>query len=123
MADANPSDGGFQELSLAIIADDTAAVENAIASGADVNARDEAWGSTALIFASLLGRAEIARLLIAAGADIHATDRQGTNALTLAELGWETTDAIATMQQIRLADQEAVEKGKAEIAEMLRQGS
>lgn len=35
-----------------------------------------------------MGRAEIAKMLLAAGADINATDDNGTNALTVAELDW-----------------------------------
>lgn len=111
---------GFRELALPTIDDDPVAVKAAIAAGADVNARDADWASTPLIFAALLGRAEIAKMLIAAGADIHATDNYGTNALTLAELDWQTTELIAKAQQIPLANPEAIQKGKAEIAAMLR---
>ena len=110
---------GFRELAFAII-NDVAAVKAALAGGADVNARDSDCASTPLIFAALMGRAEIAKMLIAAGADVHATDNYGTEALTLAEIDWQTTQHIATVQQLPLTDPEAIKKGKAENAEMLR---
>ena len=76
-----------------------------------------------MIFAALMGRAEIAKMLLAAGADINATDDNGTNALTVAELDWQTTEDIAGMFQIPLTNPEAIKKGKAEIAKMLRAGA
>ena len=117
-----PSGGTFRELALATIDDDPVAVKSLLAAGADVNARDPDWASTPLIFAALLGRAEIARMLIAAGADIHATDNYGTDALTLAEIDWQVTQQIAQMQRIPLTNPEAIKEGKAAIAEMLRAG-
>lgn len=111
---------GFQELALPIIGDDAAAVKSALDEGANANARDPAQGSTPLIFASLLGRAEIVKMLLAAGADVHATDNNGVNALTVAELDWESTELVATMFQIPLTNPDAMKRGKAEIAGLLR---
>ena len=116
----NMEGGGFQELALAIISDDAAGVKSALDGGANANARDPAQGSTPLIFASLLGRAEIVTMLLAAGADVHATNNNGVNALTVAELDWEITELVATMFRIPLSNPEAMKKGKAEIAELLR---
>ena len=75
-----------------------------------------------MIFAALMGRAEIAKMLLAAGADINATDDNGTNALTFAELDWQTTEDIAGMFQIPLTNPEAIKKGKAEIAALTDAG-
>ena len=112
MTNRDASDGGYQELALAIIDDDAAAVESALTKGADADARDAVWGSTPLIFAALLGRAEIARMLVAAGADVHASDSYGNRALTLVEIDWHTTEAIAKAQQIQLKDPDRHQEGK-----------
>ena len=95
---------GFQEYALAIVRNDVAAVKSALAAGAEVDPRDADQGSTPLIFAALFGRAEIANLLIAAGADVHATDYNGVDALTLAELDWQSTETIAKAFGIPLLD-------------------
>lgn len=63
---------------------DRQGVEARLAQGADVNARDAALGSTALITASRLGRREIAELLLAKGAEIEARDNFGSTALITA---------------------------------------
>ena len=112
--------GGFDELAVAIINNDAAAVKAALAGGADVNSRNPDMGSTPLIVAAFVGRAEIAKMLIAAGADINATDNNGSNALAVAELDWQTTEDIAAALQVPLTDPDAIKKGKAQIAKMLR---
>ena len=111
--------GGYEELAYAILTDDAAAAKAALAGGADANSRDPNLGSTPLIFAALMGRTEIAKMLLAAGADINARDNSGTNALTVAELDWQTTQEILAMFQIPATNPEAIKKGKAEIAKML----
>ncbi|MCL4361337.1 ankyrin repeat domain-containing protein [Candidatus Dependentiae bacterium] len=50
-------------------------------SGADVNARDDSFGYTALIVASNNGNTEIVKLLIANNADVNARDNEGYTAL------------------------------------------
>lgn len=114
------SGSGFEELASAIINDQAAAVKAALAGGADVNSRNPDLGSTPLIVAAFLGRAEIAKMLLVAGADIHAMDNNGTTAVTVAELDWQTTQDIAAALQIPLTNPGAIKKGKAEIAAMLR---
>ena len=111
---------GFQEYALAIVRNDVAAVKSALAAGAEVDPRDSDQGSTPLIFAALFGRDEIAKLLIAAGADVHATDYNGVDALTLAELDWQSTETIAAAFGVPLLDPDAMKQGKAEVAELLR---
>lgn len=114
------SGGGYEELALAILTDDAAAAKAALAAGADPNSRDPNIGGTPLIFAALMGRDEIAKMLLAAGADINATDNNGTKALTVAELDWQTTQDILAMFQIPVTNPEAIQKGQAEIAKMIR---
>jgi|TARA_B100002003_G_scaffold82034_1_gene76522 ankyrin repeat protein len=60
------------------------AVKQAIADGADVNAKDGKGGGTALIFASYDGNTEIAKLLISKGADVNAKSKYGYTPLNRA---------------------------------------
>ncbi|PIY15717.1 MAG: hypothetical protein COZ15_06730 [Elusimicrobia bacterium CG_4_10_14_3_um_filter_49_12_50_7] len=71
-----------------IINNNTNAVRTAIASGADINATTSlsGYGSSAsngplLIFAAKMGTHDIAKLLIAAGADVNAQGENGETAL------------------------------------------
>ena len=112
--------GGYEELAYAILTDDAGAAKAALAAGADANSRDPNLGGTPLIFAALMGRAEIAKMLLAAGADVNATNNDGTNALTVAELDWQTTQDILAMFQIPVTNPEAIKKGQAQIAKMIR---
>ena len=119
-SDGASTGGGFEDLAYAIVNNDAAAVKTALAGGADVNASDPNMGSTPLIVAAFMGRAEIAGMLLTAGADITAVNNDGANALTIAELDWQTTQDIAAALQIPLTNAEAIKAGKAKIAEMLR---
>jgi len=112
--------GGFEQLAFAIVSGDAAAVKAALGAGADVNARDPNLGSTPLIVAAFLGRIEIAKMLLAAGADMHAMNNDGANALAIAELDWQTTQDIAYALQVPLNNPDAIKKGKAQIADLLR---
>ena len=114
------SGGGYEELAYAILTDDAGAAKAALGAGADPDSRDPNIGGTPLIFAALMGRAEIAKMLLAAGADVNATNNDGVNALTVAELDWQTTQDILAMFQIPVTNPEAIQKGQAEIAKMLR---
>jgi len=52
---------------------------------ADVNAREQRYGDTALMWAAVAGHADVVRLLIEAGADVRAVDDEGVTALHLAQ--------------------------------------
>jgi ankyrin repeat protein len=53
--------------------------------GADPNTKQQNFpGFSALMIATLYGKIKVAKVLIAKGADIHATDMQGVNALRIA---------------------------------------
>lgn len=119
MLGGTPSDdwGTLAELT---INGDAAALKQVLGKGADPNARDPRNGTTALILAAFLGRVDIAKMLLAAGADLKATNDDGATALTVAELDRATTAYFASMFGIPLPDPDAVEKGKGEIARMLR---
>ncbi len=72
-------------------------VEKLLAQGADVHAKESRWGRTPLHGAAYKGRYKTAGLLIAAGANVNATDNEGKTPLSLAQ-----------------------EKGRTEIVELLR---
>ena len=59
---------------------DIEAVKQHLATGADVNAKNEV-GGTPLHFAALEGRKEIAELLITKGADVNSRTRDGLTPL------------------------------------------
>ena len=117
---AGSSGASWDELASAIISGDTAAVKAALAGGTDANMPDPYTGGSPLILAAFVGQPEVATMLLIAGADIHATNNDGTNALQVAELDWETTEYIASLFQIPITDADAWKNGKAEVAEMLR---
>lgn len=75
----------------AVTGADPAALREAIASGADVDARD-AGGNTPLILAATLGQDEAARALVAAGADVEAANRDTHTALM--EAAWNGREAV-----------------------------
>jgi ankyrin repeat protein/beta-lactamase regulating signal transducer with metallopeptidase domain len=55
--------------------------------GAEVNTTEKESDRTALHFAAQRGRTQVARLLLAAGADVNAKDNQGRTPLSCAEVG------------------------------------
>ena len=61
-------------------------VENLLARGADVNARNNI-GYTALDWAARKGKTEVVKALVIAGADVNATDNDGWTALQFAKKG------------------------------------
>ena len=78
---AAPGDMALHE---AIVAGDLDAVRELIGSGADLDARDPASGSTPLITAAVFGRTDAARALIEAGADPDLQNGDGSTALITA---------------------------------------
>ena len=111
---------GWEALAGLIVGGDTAALKEVLGNGADPNVRDPQTGSTALILAAFLGQVDIAKMLLVAGADLNGMNNDGATALSVAEFDRETTEYFASMFGVPLPDPEAVEKGKGEIARMLR---
>ena len=70
-----------QNLSAAAFTGDLTAVKQALADGADPNAKDPQSGSTVLSIAALMGHTKVVALLLEHGADINARNRDGGTAL------------------------------------------
>ena len=70
--------------------------------------------------AAFLGRSKSAKLLIENGANIKAKDSSGATAMDNLKADWATTQFISQLLQIGV-DREAVERGRAKVAELLRQ--
>jgi ankyrin repeat protein len=64
---------------------------------ADVNAREQRYGDTALMWAAVAGHVDVVRLLIEAGADVRAVDDEGVTALQLARANGHTEVAAALL--------------------------
>ena len=65
----------------AAITGNTAAVEQHIRAGTDINAKEDFGGSTPLILAAIFGQKEVAAILIDAGADLELRNNSGGTAL------------------------------------------
>ncbi len=63
---------------------DADAVRRLLMRGAPVNGKDEYWGRTPLIMASMNGHAEIVKILLTRGADPTAVDVEGWTAMRYA---------------------------------------
>lgn len=70
-----------KSLHAAVISNDLASVKEIIASGADINEKEPASGSSPLLTAAMFGHTEIAAALLEAGADINFTNNDGSTAL------------------------------------------
>ncbi len=90
--DALPFFGGNAISMLDVASGDIEAVKQAIAAGANVNAKNRV-GATALLRAAQNGRKEIAELLIAKGADVNAKNKDGETPLDLAETVYEDSSS------------------------------
>lgn len=73
----SPSEIQRRSVCTAAKAGDILALKNHLSNGADPNAADPKFGVTALSWAALEGKDEIAELLINAGADVNAKNRDG----------------------------------------------
>ena len=110
---------GQTPLSIAVGAGQSKMVKFLIQQGADVNTKN-GDGGTALHGAAFLGRSKSAKLLIENGANIKTKDSSGATAMDNLKADWATTQFISQLLQIGV-DREAVERGRAKVAELLRQ--
>ncbi len=79
--DLNEQPSCARSLQAAVVANDLESVKILLAEGADVDEKEAASGSTPLITAALFGNADIAKVLIDAGANINAKNNDGSTAL------------------------------------------
>jgi peptidoglycan/LPS O-acetylase OafA/YrhL len=78
---SSPSERRRLNFSKAAKTGDIEALKHYLSNGESPNARDPSFGVTALSWAALEGRAEIVELLIEAGADVNAKNRDGATPL------------------------------------------
>ncbi|CAD78961.1 similar to glucans biosynthesis protein mdoC-putative transmembrane protein [Rhodopirellula baltica SH 1] len=118
---ANPSANVtvFDETDLLIpgVQDDLAAVEKALAAGADVNQRSE-QGDSPFLVAAFLGRDDIAEVLLDHDADPELGNHKGERPIDVMRAPWGTTEFVAGLLQIEV-DREDVESGREKIAAMM----
>lgn len=62
-------------------------VELLIRNRADLNAKDDKYGATALHLAAYRGHKKVVRILLEKGADIYAKDKEGDTPLDAALMG------------------------------------
>ena len=72
------------DIHTAVVSNNIEAIKNHISAKSDINIKDPMGGSSPLISASLFGKTEIAKLLIAAGADLNIKNNDGSTALITA---------------------------------------
>jgi hypothetical protein len=109
---------------------DTAAVQQLLDKGANIEAHTE-YGDTALIYAATNGYTEVVTLLLAKGANIEAKDNDGDTALINAAIKGETEVVkllLAKGANIDAKDNKgetaltmAVSKGKTEVVKLLQE--
>lgn len=73
-----------KDLHTAVLTDDLEAIKQHIAAGSDLNVKDPFGGSSPLISAALFGKEEAADLLMNAGANLNATNNDGSTAIHVA---------------------------------------
>jgi hypothetical protein len=72
------------DIHTAALKGDLTSIEQHIAAGSDLDAKDPFGGSTPLITASVFGKTEVALALIKAGADLNKQNNDGASALHVA---------------------------------------
>jgi hypothetical protein len=110
-------------------------IRSLIARGEDVNRRDGAGGTTALIYAAMRCRTECLQALLEAGADVNAKGEKGQTAMQVAELMIQTYEAglkpfhdatvsgyTAIVKLLKAAETRGESKAKAAAPEVIRSG-
>lgn len=73
-----------EDLHTVVMAGNMAALKQHIAAGSDLNAKEAMGGSSPLILAALLGKTDMAKALIDAGANLNLKNNDGSTALHIA---------------------------------------
>lgn len=99
------------------LADEPDLINALLERGADINGRGQD-GGTALHAAAFFGKARSAQALIDAGADTSATNNAGDSVISVAQVDWGITKAIADMIQVPV-ERKSLEAGRIAILEAL----
>ncbi len=122
-ADINGQSGGelsVSPLMAATLGGQPKAVMWLLESGAEVDKMDQS-GNTALTGAFFLGRAEIAKSLLDAGADVRIQNYEGSTPESVLQLDWATTDYLAnTLMQLGVSEDEVM-GGRQKIREIMEE--
>ncbi|MCY3884911.1 MAG: ankyrin repeat domain-containing protein [Gammaproteobacteria bacterium] len=119
--DVNEGIGDISLLLIATIQNRSDIVDVLLKAGAKVDAQNQMSGATALVAAAFLGFNDVAEILINAGADPSITDYQGSNAMSMLDLDYESSQYIASMIEIELASEEELTKGREAIRALLEE--
>ena len=105
------------DLSAAVVMNDLGSLNAYLQDGGDVDAKD-AHGSAAMHVACLFARADVAELLLNAGASLEVTNNDGATPVQLLALDWGTTEYIAKLVQVPV-DREDLLDGRKRIAQAI----
>jgi ankyrin repeat protein len=84
-----PDEGNMSPLHIAVKHDKPEIVAWLVAHGANLEAVDTAHGATPLGWAAYLGKTDVARILLEAGADVKRPNSYGKTPFQVAEMGAE----------------------------------
>jgi len=106
-------------------------VKQLLNAGVDVNAKNNDYGSTALIVTSTVGHTEVVKILLEKGADVNSENKYGDTALMGAAAAGQTKIVKALLQKGANVNTKnkygwsalmmAVKKGHTEVVNLLKQ--
>ncbi len=105
------------DVSAAVVMGDLDSLTYYLRNGGDVDAKN-AHGAAPMHVACLFGRADVAELLLDAGASLEVTNNEGATPEALLALDWDTTAYIAKIVQVPV-DREGLFDGRQRIAQAI----
>jgi len=105
------------DVSAAVVMGDLDSLRAYLQNGGDVDAKN-AHGAAPMHVACLFGRADVAELLLDAGASLEVTNNEGATPEALLALDWDTTAYIAKIVQVPV-DREDLFDGRQRIAQAI----
>ncbi|MCA9139173.1 MAG: acyltransferase family protein [Planctomycetales bacterium] len=109
------------DVSAAVVTGDLDSLKAYLQNGGNVDAKN-AQGAAPLHVACLFGRAEVAEILLDAGASLDVTNNEGATPEQLLALDWATTAYVAKLVQVPV-DQEDLFAGRKRIAQAIEDQS
>ena len=107
------------DVSAAVVMGDLKSLGAYLQNGGDVDAKN-AHGAAPMHVACLFGRADVAEILLDAGASLDVNNNEGATPEQLLALDWETTAYIAGLVQVPV-DREEVLAGRQRIADAINE--